>query len=228
MTTTVYMIFDFSDSRLADRARITGLMQALADDGFRFLKKAIVCDDMPGERYVPSEPALLDRAWSNAVRAAPRYNGQYWMEYESVDGAALSFGFDPRRLRRLMLAVPRERMRPGQDSAHRAALAHSLRVIGATLEPAYGFGLFSYDVHDLPAIGAAPAGVWDYNWFGPALLAQYGTGMLAGLPAHASAGVGAGWLVEMSASVYADWPAAAPRYRQAAAALGLAEVFHDG
>lgn len=228
MATTVYMMFDFSDSRLADRGRILALLQAYADAGFRFLKKAIVCDDMPGDRYVPSEPALLDRAWSNAVRAAPRYNGQYWMEVESAEGAALSFGFDPRRLKRLMLSVPRERLRPGEGSAYRDALMRSLHIIAGTLEPAYGFGLFSYDTHDLPPVGAAPAGVWDYNWFGPALLEHTGADRLAALPAHHSAAFGAGWLVEMSASPYADWPASAARYRQAAAALGLAEVFHDG
>jgi hypothetical protein len=97
-----YILFDFSDNRLTDRANFVRLMIEIArGDVFRFLKKAIVCDDMPGDLYVPNQPEMLDLAWSNAVRAAPRYNGAYWMEFENETGFRLNFGFDPRQLKRL-------------------------------------------------------------------------------------------------------------------------------
>ena len=106
--TTEYILFDFSDMRLTDRSNIIMLMTEIAaGDRFRFLKKAIVCDDVPGDLHVPNTPEYLDRAWSNAVRAAPRYGGAYWMEFENKDGLRLNFGFDPKQLKRLNLTVSR-------------------------------------------------------------------------------------------------------------------------
>jgi hypothetical protein len=230
MPTPLYTFFDFDDSRLADRTRIIRLMEDIAIGyGARFLKKAIVCSDVPGEMHVPSEPEWLDQAWSNAVRAAPRYNGQYWMEFEHADGLKMSFGFDPRRLKRLSLTVDRDALRGDAAQLHAACLLDTIALMATSLGPPYAFGLFNYDTQDVPPVGAPPAAIWDYQVFGPALVDQIGRDRLAALPAHEVRVLPDGAvLVAMSASPVLAWQARRDAYRAAAQALGLAGVMHDG
>ncbi len=228
MDISVYMCFDFADLRLADRGRILALMNALAeDDRCRFLKKAIVCDDMPGEIYVPNAPELLDRAWSNAVRAAPRYNGQYWMEFEGASGLKLGFGFDPRKLKRLMLSVSKNALKLHGSAPQAAELVSVIGSINRTLMPAYGYGLFNYDIHDVQPVGAGPQGIWDYNLFGAELAARWGD-TLDNLPAAITRFEDGSALVVMSDEPFAGYRALEPNYKQAAEMLGLSAVFHDG
>ncbi|MBE2183026.1 MAG: hypothetical protein IAE89_06340 [Anaerolineae bacterium] len=228
MGTIVYMLFDFDNLRLADRGRILSLMGALAEnDQYRFLKKAIVCDDMPGEIYVPNTPELLDRAWSNAVRAAPRYNGQYWMEFENSSGLKISFGFDPRKLKRLHLNMDKDALKLPGSAPNAAELVKVIRIINNTLAPSYGYGLFNYDVHDLQPVGAGPQGIWDYNLFGAKLVEQWNHA-LDGLPAAVTRFQNGGALVALSDEPFAGYREAAPHYKQAAESLGLSAVFHDG
>lgn len=228
MGTIVYMLFDFDNMRLADRGQILALMNALAEnDRCRFLKKAIVCDDMPGEIYVPNTPELLDRAWSNAVRAAPRYNGQYWMEFENASGLRIGFGYDPRKLKRLNLSIDKDALKLPGSAPNAAELVNVIGIIANTLAPAYGYGLFNYDIHDLQPVGAAPQGVWDYNLLGSKLVEQWGH-VLESLPAAVTRFENGSALVSMSDEPFAGYREAAPRYKQAAQQLGLNAVFHDG
>lgn len=229
MPTPLYTFFDFDDSRLADRSRILGLMGAIAfDQGARFLKKALVCTDVPGDLYVPSEPDWLDTAWSNAVRAAPHYNNQYWMEFEHEGGLKMSFGFDPRKLKRLNLTVSKDALRQPGSEANAARLLDTIALIARALSPTYAFGLFNYDVHDLPPVGAAPSAVWDYQVFGAALADQIGRDALHALPAWQVQELpDGGVLVAMSDAPITGWHARSADYRAAAATLGLAGVMHD-
>lgn len=228
--TTEYILFDFSDTRLTDRTNITGLMERIAEgDTFRFLKKAIVCDDVPGDLYVPNTPEYLDRAWSNAVRAAPRYGGAYWMEFENASGLRLSFGFDPRQLKRLNLTVSRNSLSKPTDEPNARELVRVAMLIYTTLHPAYGYGLFTYDVHDAAPAGAGVKAVWDYNFFGPALVESIGRDTLAALPAWRKTDLDdGGLLVEMSPSPVADWKPYTQSYREAAALLGVSKFNQGG
>ncbi len=227
---TEYVLFDFVDMRLADRANILRAMSALADgDRFRFLKKAIVCDDMPGEKYVPNAPDLLDRAWTNAVRAAPRYGGAYWMEFEGASGVTLSFGYDPRKLKRLNLTISRQALAGEQGDAAAAELSEAVVLIANALQPAYGFGLFNYDTHELPPVGAGPQAAWDINVFGAALVEQYGRESLHALPAWKTVDVdGGGVVVPMAANPVSGWKAADGAYRGLADLLGVSAVRQGG
>ncbi len=224
-----YILFDFSDIRLTDRANIIRLMTAVAaGDRFRFLKKAIVCDDVPGDLHVPNTPEFLDRAWSNAVRAAPRYGGAYWMEFENDSGLRLNFGFDPRHLKRLNLTVSRSSISQPSDDASVRELVRIATLIYTTLQPAYGYGLFNYDLHNAAAPGAGVKAVWDYNFFGPALVESLGRDKLMALPAWRKTELyDGGLLLEMSPSPVADWQPYTPHYRDAAAALGV-NTFNQG
>lgn len=226
---TEYILFDFSDLRLTDRANIIGLMTEIArDDRFRFLKKAIVCDDVPGDLYVPNTPEYLDRAWSNAVRAAPRYGGAYWMEFENSSGLRLSFGFDPKQLKRLNLTVSKDSINKPSDEANVSELVRVASLIYTMLHPAYGYGLFNLDLHNPAAPGAGLKAVWDYNFFGPALVASLGRDKLLALPAWRKTEFeDGGILVEMSPNPVADWQPYTQNYREAAAALGV-NAFNQG
>jgi len=225
MTTILYQMFDFTDFRLADRTRIHAFMVALVDvDGIRFLKKAIVCDDVPGERYVPSEPDMLDRAWSNAVRAAPRYNGQYWMEFENQQRRTMAFGFDPRRPKRLHVTIDRDLLRGAHAAAAMQELLHVVDCIAEYLQPAYGFGLLNVDVHDVPAVGALPQALWDINWFGEALARELPASSVS---AYIDRTVHHGRLIVPAEVPFVDWRSARPLAEQAATALGFSRIIHD-
>lgn len=227
--TTEYILFDFSDMRLTDRGNIITLMTEIAtDDRFRFLKKAIVCDDVPGDLHVPNTPEYLDKAWSNAVRAAPRFGGAYWMEFENEDGLRLNFGFDPKQLKRLNLTVSRGSINKPTDEANVRELVRVATLIYSTLHPAYGYGFFNYDLHVPAAPGAGVNAVWDYNFFGPALVESIGRDMLLALPAwHKTELDDGGLLLEMSPSPVADWQQYMQHYRDAAAVLGVG-TFNQG
>lgn len=227
---TLYTLFDFDDLRLADRAHILRAMSALAEgDRFRFLKKAVVCDDMPGEKYVPNAPDLLDRAWTNAVRAAPRYGGAYWMEFEGASGAQFSFGYDPRKLKRLNLTAGRQALAGPDGDAVAAELAGAIVLIAGALQPAYGFGLFNYDTHELSAIGAGPQAAWDINLFGAQLAGQLGREALRALPAAKIVEPdGGGMAVFMAANPVTGWKAADAGYRALAGLLNVTAVRQGG
>jgi hypothetical protein len=227
---TLYTFFDFDDLRLADRANVLRAMAALAEgDHFRFLKKAIVCDDMPGEKYVPNETELLDRAWTNAVRAAPRYGGAYWMEFEGASGARLAFGFDPRKLKRLNLTVGRQALAGADGERAAADLAEAVLRLANALQPVYGFGLFNYDTHQLPPTGAEPQAAWDINVFGGGLAERLGREHLRALPAWNAVGTdGGGMALFMAANPVTGWKAADAGYRALAALLGVTAVRQGG
>lgn len=173
----LYTLFDFSDDRLSDKATVIGLMQAIAqEDHWQFLKKAIVCDDSPGEIYVPNTPQTIAGAWHNAIRAAPRYNGAYWMEFQNAQGVQVNFGIDPKNYQRLNLTVDSAVFRGdtgAQSLEDYLAVAHT---IYNHLQPAYGYGFFNYDMHMPYPSDSIPRAVWDVNYFG----ADY----VASLPAN--------------------------------------------
>jgi hypothetical protein len=227
---TEYILFDFSDIRLADRSNIVGLMTEIAaEDRFRFLKKAIVCDDVPGDLYVPNTPEYLDRAWSNAVRAAPRYGGAYWMEFENDNGLRLSFGFDPKKLKRLNLTVSKSSINKPADEPNVRELVRVASLIYTALHPAYGYGFFNYDLHNPAAPGDDLKAVWDYNFFSPALVESLGRDKLTALPTWKTTELDdGGLLLEMSPSPVADWQPYTRNYREAAAALGLNTFYQGG
>ncbi|HYO88922.1 MAG TPA: hypothetical protein VER79_09750 [Candidatus Limnocylindrales bacterium] len=227
---TEYILFDFDDMRLADRANVLRAMNALAlEDRFRFLKKAIVCDDMPGEKYVPNEPELLDRAWTNAVRAAPRYGGAYWMEFEGASGVPMAFGFDPRRLKRLNLTIGRQVLAGETGDAVAAELFEVVVTLANALQPVYGYGLFNYDTHEAQPAGAGPQAAWDINVFGAALVGTSGRDALHTLPAWKAVDLeGGGLALAMAANAVSGWKAADAAYRGLATLLGVSAVRQGG
>lgn len=219
------IVFDFADdATLLDKGSITRLMIALAaGDTWQFLKKAIVCDDSPGLNYVPNSPETLANAWNNAIRARQRYNG-YWMEFENAAGVRFSFGFDPDAARRLFLSAKKADLR--SDETLRAFIDVAETIFNC-LQPVYGFGLFSYDSHDTPEIGAEPFALWDYNFFGLGLVSDRGREALAAVPAARAADLAeGGLLLELSEN-----PITRPQiknYREASAALGFKRYFQGG
>lgn len=225
----VYLVFDFITDQLNDHAAIVALMGTFSATGWRFLKKAIVCDDVPGTLYVPDQPRYLAAAWQNAIRAAPRYGGGYWMEMENAGGFRLSFGFDPRQPRRLYLSFDADVIRTADGVPNVRAMVRVGEQIYAALRPHYGFGLFSYDSHEIDAPGASPAAVWDYNWFSPALAEQIGLGELLSAPAWRKEMMrDGGVLLELSPSPIAEMRQHAENYRGTAALLGWKRVHQGG
>ncbi|MFN8378055.1 MAG: hypothetical protein U0452_05230 [Anaerolineae bacterium] len=227
---TEYVLFDFTDLRLADRATILRGMGALAEgDRFRFLKKALVCDDMPGEKYVPNSPELLDRAWTNAVRAAPRYGGAYWMEFEGASGTPLAFGYDPRKLKRLNITVSRASLTGPMGDAVAAELIDSVTLLGSSLQPDYGYGLFNYDSHEAQAVGVGPQAAWDINVFGAALVSQLGRDTLEAIPAWYTLDLdGGALLLALAENPVTGWQSARDGARALASLLGVGAVTLGG
>ncbi len=223
--TAEYILFDFADdATLLDKDHIVRLLVAIAEgDTFQFLKKAIVCDDSPGITYVPNSPETLANAWNNAIRARQRYNG-YWMEFENADGLRFSFGFDPDEAQRLFLASKKTDLRANDALREYVRIAE---LIFNTLRPRCGFGLFSYDAHETPEIGADPAALWDYNFYGAELVHDWGRETLDALPAWRKADLaGGGLLLELSEN-----PITRPairNYREGSAALGFGRYYQGG
>jgi len=220
------ILFDFADeATLLSKENMVRLLIAVAEGNtFQFLKKAIVCDDSPGLNYVPNSPETLANAWNNAIRARQRYNG-YWMEFENAAGLRFSFGYDPNEARRLFLSAKKTDLRSDDNLREFVRIGE---VIFNTLHPMYGFGLFSYDSHETPEIGAPiPAALWDINFFSYGLVQEWGRETLASLPVWREADIGSGGLLlEMSQN-----PITRPQitnYREASAALGFARYFQGG
>ena len=227
---TEFVFFDFADMRLADRSNILRAMTALAEgDRFRFLKKALVCTDIPGEKYVPNTPEMLDRAWTNALRAAPRYNGAYWMEFEGPGGAQFAFGYDPRKLKRLNVTVRRAALTGPQGDATAAELWDAVAILAGALGPAYGYGLFNYDTHELPPVNAGPQAAWDINVFGASLAQQFGRDALLAIPAARSVELpGGGILLALAANPITGWQTARSGAQALAAVLGVEAITLGG
>jgi hypothetical protein len=227
---TLYTLFDFTDLRLADRANILRGMGALASgDRFRFLKKAIVCDDMPGEKYVPNTPELLDRAWTNAVRAAPRYGGAYWMEFEGSSGVTLAFGFDPRKLKRLNLTISRSAFTGPNGDAVAADLFEAVDSLAYALGPDYGYGLFNYDTHEALPVGAGPQAAWDLNIFSAGRVQQIGRDALKSVPAWRSVDLqGGGMVLALASNPVTGAQASKEAARALAAVLGVTTLTLGG
>jgi hypothetical protein len=224
---TVFVMFDFDDDRLLDHSRIVALMQTLADDGWRFLKKAIVCDDVPGDQFVPNEPEYIARAWQNALRAAPRMGGGNWMEFLNIDDLKFSFGYDGRQPRRLMLTAGTALIRRREQAPNVRVLAGLIELIYRQLAPVYGYGLFSYDHHAPLAPDGQVRALWDFNLFGPALVSALGREKLRYLPAWRSVEFDdGGLLLEMAAHPIADAAPYIQFYRHAAETLGV--PYHSG
>jgi len=221
------ILFDFDDDHLREDAPFHALLIGLAGDGWRFLKKAIVCDDSPGDVYVPSAPETLMNAWKNAKRAAPRYGGGTWMEMENADDLKLSWGIDPRQPRRVNLAIDTAILRRRDQAPNARALAAVGEAIYTHLRPAYGYGLFSYDAHTPESPGTGIRAIWDYNFLSPALVETIGVDKLAYLPAwRADKLPDGGMVIEMAANPIAEAPAYTQYYRHAATTLGI--PFHQG
>ncbi|MBE2269789.1 MAG: hypothetical protein IAE80_16250 [Anaerolinea sp.] len=224
-----YILFDFPDGRLTDSAPILDLMGKIAhDDRFRFLKKAIVCDDSPGDLYVPNTPETLAGAWKNAQRALVRYGG-YWMEFEDTEGVKLSFGYTPQEPRRFFLQMSSSVLNNRKQPENARAVASVIQKIYNTLHPHYGCGLFSYENHDSVEVCAPPFAIWDFNLFSPALVEQYGRDRLLALPAWRKVEFpDGGLMLEMSPNPLTESLAYRDKYREAANALGLDRIIMGG
>ena len=224
-----YILFDFPDGRLTEDALILELMGKLTEyDRFRYLKKAIVCEDSPGDIYVPNTPQTLAGAWANAKRAVVRYGG-YWMEFEDTEGVKMSFGFNPKESRRLFLQTSSSVLNKRDKSENVRAFVSVIQKIYDGLHPDYGCGLFNYENHDSVAPGTPPFAVWDYNLFSPALVAQFGRDRLLALPAWRTVEFkDGGLLLEMSPQPVVNALAHRDQYKTAAAALGFERVIMGG
>lgn len=227
---TEFILFDFADLRLADRATVLRGMNVLAaGDRFRFLKKALVCTDVPGEKYVPNTPEYLDQAWTNAVRAAPHYGGAYWMEFEGAAGAQFAFGYDPRKLKRLNITVSRAALTGPNGDVAAAELLDAVTSLANALQPAYGYGLFNYDTHDAQPVGAGPQAAWDINVFGAALTGQLGREALLAIAGWRAADLtDGGVLLALAANPVTGWQAAREPALVLAGLLGVGAVTLGG
>jgi hypothetical protein len=227
---TVYLAFDFDDERLLEKSNPVRLLWAMSDAGWRFLKKAVVCDDMPGDLYVPAERDgerdLLARAWDNAIRAAPRYGNGYWMEAEDARGFRLSFGLYVAQPRRLFFSTDKNAL-GGSDLNARAFIAAG-EIAYAALHPASGFGLFNYDAHDLPALGRGLDALWDYNFYGADAVTRVGRETLDSLDARRAAFDDGGMLIALSDNPAVGLNASRQRYHAAAARLGIKTIYQGG
>ncbi|MDZ4765203.1 MAG: hypothetical protein SGI73_11690 [Chloroflexota bacterium] len=223
---TVYIVFDFDDERLLDKANPVRLLWALSDAGWRFLKKAIVCDDMPGDLHVPAARDLLARAWDNAIRAAPRYGNGYWMEAEDARGFRFSFGIYVAQPRRLFLSTDKNAL-GGSDANARAFIA-AAELVYSALYPASGFGLFNYDAHDLPAIGKGLDAVWDYNFYGTGAVERVGRAALEALDARRVPFDDGGMLIAFADNPVIGLSTSRKRYQDAAARLSIKSIYQGG
>ncbi len=221
-----YILFDFADeATLLDKETMVRLLIAVAEgDVFQFLKKAIVCDDSPGLNYVPNSPETLANAWNNAIRARQRYNG-YWMECENTSGVRFAFGFDPDAARRLYFTAKKEDLRKDEAWLEFVRIG---TLIFDTLRPMYGVGLFNYDSHETPEIGAAmPSALWDVNFYGYGLVQEWDRATLDSLPVWRKSDLnGGGLLLELSENPITR--PAIKNYREASAALGFERYFQGG
>ncbi len=223
------ILFDFADeATLLNKDNMVRLLIALSvGDTFQFLKKAIVCDDSPGLNYVVNSPETLVLAWNNAIRARQRYNG-YWMEFENAAsapaGVRFSFGFDPDQALRLLLTATKSDLR---NDGNLRQFVGAAETIFNCLHPVYGFGLFSYDVQETPEIGAEPAALWDYNFYGLGLVNDLGRDQLEAVPAYRKTELAdGGFLLELTEN-----PITRPNiknYRDASATLGFKRYFQGG
>jgi hypothetical protein len=184
---------------------------------------------MPGEKYVPNTPELLDRAWTNAVRAAPRYGGAYWMEFDGTSGATLAFGFDPRKLKRLNLTISRSALTgPNGDSAA-ADLFEAADSLAYALGPDYGFGLFNYDTHEAAPVGAGPQAAWDINIFSAERVKQLGRDALKAVPAWRSVELqGGGMVLALAANPVTGAQTSREAAKALAAVLGVTATLLGG
>lgn len=224
---TVYLVFDLDDDRLLDTAVPVRLMEGLAAAGWRFLKKALVCDDMPGEKYVPNDPALFPRAWDNALRAGQRWHKGMWMDMDSAGDLRVAFGYYPAQPRRLLLTI--DKMALGSSDKHADAFIDAGERAFTALSPRFGFGLFNHDMHEMPAVGSAPDALWDYTFFGAEMAAQIGAETLDSIDAYRQvAFAGGGRLIQMARNPIVDQAAARPRYRAAADKLGMKALRQGG
>ncbi len=224
-----YILFDFPDGRLTDDAPILTLMGKIAEyDRFRFLKKAIVCDDSPGDLYVPNTSPTLAGAWANAKRALARYGG-YWMEFEDTEGVKMSFGYTPQEPRRLFLQVNSSVINKRDKPENVRAFVGVMQKIYDALHPHYGCGLFNYENHDSVEPGTPPFAVWDYNLFSPALVEQFGRDRLLALPAWRKVEFkDGGLLLEMCSAPLIEAFAHREQYKASASALGFEKVIMGG
>lgn len=221
--TVGFILFDLQTD-VTDDAMI-GLMEALGGDGWRFLKKPLVCDDVPGDRLVP--PDHYPQAWRNALRAAPRSGGMVWMEMENYDDFKLMWGYDPRQMRRLLLGVDRALLRRRDQMANARAVTAAAERIYAVLRPYHAYGLFDFENHLLQPVGAGMTAIWDYNFLSTELVEAVGRERLRVVPVWRAVDLpDGGLLLEMAPNPIADGPAHLQFYRHAAQMLAIA--YHQG
>ena len=224
-----YILFDFPDERLTNDSLMFSLMGKIVEnDRYRYLKKAIVCDDSPGDIYVPNTPETLAGAWHNAKRALVR-SGGYWMEFEDGEGVKMSFGYTPQEPRRLFLQFSSSVINKRNQTENVRVVVSVIQKIYDTLHPHYGCGLFNYENHDSVEVGAPPFAVWDYNLFSPALVEQFGRDRLLSIPAWRTVEFAdGGILLEMSPSPLTESLAYKSNYREAAVLLGVDKIIMGG
>jgi hypothetical protein len=131
-------------------------------------------------------------------------------------------------LKRLNLVVSKGSINKPQDEPNVREFVRIATLIYTKLHPAYGYGLFNYDMHTPYSPGAGVKAIWDYNFFGHSLLDSIGRDRVLALPAWRKAELdGGGVLLEMSPNPVADWKPYTQNYKDAAIALGL-ETFYQG
>lgn len=222
--TAGFILFDLTAD--FDPAAVS-LMERLATNGWRFLKKAIVCDDMPGDRYVPTDAALFPRAWANALRAAPRNGGMVWMEMENIDDLKLTWGCDPRLPHRALLTLDLLHLRRRDQGVNARALVATAETFYDHLRPSHAYGLFNYDAHAMLPVGAGLTAIWDVNFLSSALVESVGRDRLRQIPAWRTVDLpDGGLLLDFAPNPVAEAAAYTQFYRHAAQALGIS--YHQG
>jgi len=218
-----FILYDLR-AEVTDSAMIS-LMETLGSAGWRFLKKPLVCDDMPGERFVPSDH--YPQAWRNALRAAPRSGGRVWMEMENYDELKLTWGYDPRQMRRVLLGIDLMHLRRRDHLENARALTAAAEQIYAALRPFHAYGLYNFETHPEQLVGGGLTAIWDYNFFSAELVEMVGRERLRVIPAWRVADLpDGGLLLEMAPNPIAEGPLHLQFYRHAAQSLAVA--YHQG
>jgi hypothetical protein len=226
-----HVIFDFaSDRTLRDKPNILRLMAAIMEET-DFRCTVPHSSEYPPQRLVEITPQSLSQAWDEAINRG-RYGASIGLRNSKDFG--LSFGVNFAHYRQLHVMVNN-----GYISDLTAFNYENVRSVVricelayAMLDPEYGYGLITPNVHPIPdpkESHRSVQAIYDYNFFGPRLVEQLGRERVLSVPTWRTVQYDdGGVLLEMSPSPIADWKPYTSNYRKAAEILGVDKYYQGG